>query len=335
VLIPSAGYTFRPDFSDLSWGYYRHFRVDPENTRSQRFSRFADNVSGGPGAGLQSSLNFRLQNTVELKYLSRKEREKIDDSKPEFTYLKLLDDLSLGASYNFAADSFRLSQIPITARTSIFNNKINIQGNANLDPYASNASGNRLKAYEYNVSGKLGTITSASLAIGLNLAPRNTDAEQAGKAKALAAAGQGTRVKDAAGADNAPDELTALERFRRLYVDFDVPWTLGVNYNWSYAYNRATGRSVVQTLSFNASVNLTQNWRIQAFSGYDFQAKGVSITTFSIFRDLHCWELSLSATPFGIYRSYFLQVYVKASMLQDLKLQKRRDWQDFILGPVR
>ena len=337
VLIPSASYTYRPDFSNLSWGYYRHFRVDPENTRSQRFSRFVDNVSGGPGAGLQSSVNFRLQNTLELKYLSRKEREKIDDSKPQFTYLKLLDDLSLGASYNFAADSFRLSQIPITARTSIFKNKINIQGTANLDPYAFNAAGNRTREYEYNVSGKLGTITSASLAIGLNLAPGNTDAEQAKKAKALAdgEAGQGARVKSAAGAAEAPDELTALERFRRLYVDFDVPWTLGVNYNWSYSYNRAAGRSVVQTLSLNASVNLTQYWRIQMFSGYDFQAKGVSITSFSIMRDLHCWELSFTATPFGTFRSYFLQVYVKAQMLQDLKLQKRRDWQDFILGPVR
>ncbi len=346
IMIPSFGFSYQPDFGSGRWGFYQPRFINREETQVQRFSRFDGQrfVFGGPGQGLQSSLNFRLQNMVELKYLSKKNAEDKDDSKPTFTYLRLLDDLSLGASYNLAADSFRLSTIPITARTSIFKNMIAIQANAVIDPYAyvptARGGARRINVYEFARSRSLGTLTSADVSIGLNLSPRGSSEAQAKKAKTLAKRTEAGGETEAAGlsetdpADADEDELTPLERFRRLYVDFDLKWNLTVSYTWQQSSVPGQPVQTIQSLNFSGGVELTRKWRIQLNSGYDFLRREISFTTFSVMRDLHCWELSFSGSPFGQFRSYFLEIRVKASMLQDLRVQKRRDWQDIQLAPV-
>jgi hypothetical protein len=39
--------------------------------------------------------------------------------------------------------------------------------------------------------------------------------------------------------------------------------------------------------------------------------------------------MRLSWIPFGFRKSYMISVAVKASVLQDLKLQRKRDWYDY------
>ena len=347
VLIPSVGYSYVPDYGDPRLGFYRDLPTNVERTQRQRYSIFTGPafVFGGPGQGLTSAMTFSLNNTLELKYLSKEEREKNEGAKLKFTYLKLLDDLNISASYNFAADSFRLSTIPITARTSAFNNLLNVQANATLEPYAFTPQGRRINELQITRNGQLGTITSANVSVGLNLRPAGSDKKTAEKAKRVARREQG-EAEPPAGSTLAAEtdaeadsvDLTPLERFRRLYVDLDIPWSFNINYNWIYTNQPGVGASfgprVTQTLNFSANVELTKKWRISAMSGYDFQNRGFSFTTFMISRDLHCWELRFSGSPFGAFRSYFLEIQVKASMLQDLRLQKRRDWQDTVLGPV-
>ena len=111
------------------------------------------------------------------------------------------------------------------------------------------------------------------------------------------------------------------------YVDFNVPWNLRVSYTFRYTkpYNES---QITQTLNLSGELNITKKWKISIATGYDIEAKKMSPTTIDIYRDLHCWEMSLHVVPFGQHKSYAFQINVKASMLQDLKLNKRRSWFD-------
>ncbi|MDD4150666.1 MAG: LPS-assembly protein LptD, partial [Bacteroidales bacterium] len=111
------------------------------------------------------------------------------------------------------------------------------------------------------------------------------------------------------------------------YVDFDVPWNLSFSYNFNYnkPYDEAT---ITQNVRMTGDFNLTNKWKISFGSGYDFILNKATYTTIDIYRDLHCWEASLHLVPFGAHKAYMFQINVKASMLKDLKLAKRRSWYD-------
>lgn len=85
---------------------------------------------------------------------------------------------------------------------------------------------------------------------------------------------------------------------------------------------------ITQSLNFNGEVNLSPKWRVGFNSGYDFAFKKLARTTLDITRDLHCWEMLLTLAPTGQYRYYIFTIRVKSALLQDLKLNRRRFWQD-------
>ena len=111
------------------------------------------------------------------------------------------------------------------------------------------------------------------------------------------------------------------------YVDWDVPWSVRTDYNLNYSNNQ-NKKQIIQTLRFSGDLSLTAKWKITFNSGYDLHAKKVTTTDFSIYRDLHCWEMRLTAVPFGAYKSFNFQINVKSAILQDLKYEKRIPWQD-------
>lgn len=79
----------------------------------------------------------------------------------------------------------------------------------------------------------------------------------------------------------------------------------------------------------SGDVNITQKWKIGVTTGWDFEAGELSYTSVNIYRDLHCWELMFNWIPIGPRKSYNLTIRVKSPMLQDLKLNKKRDWRDY------
>ena len=119
------------------------------------------------------------------------------------------------------------------------------------------------------------------------------------------------------------------------YADFNIPWSLHLNYNVSLqkyyvVKSQKDTISINQDLNFSGEVNLTAKWKIGMSSGYDFIAKQLSFTSFDIYRDLHCWEMRLNLIPFGYRRSYNFSLNVKSSVLQDLKLNRRKDFRDYL-----
>ena len=123
------------------------------------------------------------------------------------------------------------------------------------------------------------------------------------------------------------------------YMDFDVPWSISLDYSFSYSknYSRNTApgakkplssNTISQMVRINGNFSLTPKWKIGYSTGYDFQQKEVTATSFNLTRDLHCWEMTFSCIPFGTHQSYNFQINVRSSLLKDLKLTKRDSWYD-------
>ncbi len=118
------------------------------------------------------------------------------------------------------------------------------------------------------------------------------------------------------------------------YIDFKIPWSLNIAYNISlnkvYRPDTLRGDTLTynQSALFSGDFNLTPHWKVTFSSGYDFVYKQLTLTRFDIYRDLHCWEMRLGTFPFGPRKSYDFSINVKAAVLQDLKLLRRRDYRD-------
>jgi len=117
-----------------------------------------------------------------------------------------------------------------------------------------------------------------------------------------------------------------------MFIDWDNPWSLRLDYNFRYnSINMITGerqRKVVQTFRVSGDINITDKWRFSAQSGYDFENKDFAYTQFTIYRNLHCWEMRFNWVPYGFQKRWDFQINVKSSVLQDLKLTKKKDFRD-------
>jgi hypothetical protein len=124
------------------------------------------------------------------------------------------------------------------------------------------------------------------------------------------------------------EQLEVIEQNRNQFVDFNIPWSLNVNYtlnlsrNWSTALQSDT-TAITQSILLNGDVSIFERWKIGFDTGYDFVAGEVTPTTLNLYWDLHCWELSFNYIPFGFRQSFSLQINVKSGLLSDLKLQAR------------
>ncbi|HML85672.1 MAG TPA: hypothetical protein PKE52_10985, partial [Bacteroidales bacterium] len=78
----------------------------------------------------------------------------------------------------------------------------------------------------------------------------------------------------------------------------------------------------------SGDVSITPKWKFQFQTGYDFESKKITYSSMNLYRDLHCWEMRFNWIPFGSMKSWNFQINVKATMLQDLKLTKKKDFRD-------
>ena len=320
VLTPNIGMSYTPDFSDPIWGYYQTYQSDTLGT-TRTSSVYNSYLYGSPGKGMRANVNFGLQNTLEMKVKSK--RDSMGATK-----VKLLEGLSLNTSWNAAATSFQWSPVRMSARTSALNGLVQFNFNSSFDWYGIDQSGQRIDAFSYDVNGPLLRRTQSSFNIGFSL---NADRFRPDK-------GKEEKKQQAASDDADQDALHANPLgltpgdvdyyLLRQYADFDVPWSL--NFNFFYTNNKP-GLEVLETrsLDVNGNITLTDNWKIGFRTGYDFERKALSYTTINMFRDLHCWQLNVFWVPFGFQRSYTIGIGAKASILNDLKLDRRRGIGDF------
>lgn len=315
VMTPSISFNYRPDFGDPSYGYYRRAVSDatvPYPSSSTLYSIFESSVYGGPSAGKFAGLSFSVDNTIEAKMKARSSDTSGADRK-----VSLLQGLSFSSAYNFAVDSFRLSPISFNAHTSIFNQKVSLSLNGTLDPYVNelrdSISNNTIVRYARRVDRyTVPTLSNMSFSMSFSLN------SQTNKKQPAAGTLQNMTVSQA-------ERLALIDNDPSRYVDFNVPYNLSVNFNFNYS-NSIVTKTTSSTVSASGDVNVTPKWKVQYTTNYDVKAAKLGITQFSIYRDLHCWDMSFRWTPFGIYKSFSVDLRVKASILQDLKLSKRKDY---------
>ena len=304
VIRPSASVSYTPKIGVPKSKYWKTYTDSQGN--DQEYSIFDNKLYGTPsGAEESGSLSLSLDNNLEMKVRNDKDTT----GKEEYKKIKLLESFRLQSSYNFFADSMRWSVIQLSARTKVFNEKVNINLTGTLDPYAINANAVRINRY----NGGIGRLTRVSASSGIQFSSDN------GK--------------------NKEEKNDRLNGHYDEYMDFDVPWSISLDYTFSYSknYSRNTApgakkplssNTISQMVRINGNFSLTPKWKIGYSTGYDFQQKEVTATSFNLTRDLHCWEMTFSCIPFGTHQSYNFQINVRSSLLKDLKLTKRDSWYD-------
>jgi len=310
LLIPSIAYTYRPDFGEEQYGYWKDIISDTTNRIKNKYSVFENTLFSGPAQGTQNSLSINLNNNLEAKI-----RKKTDTG---FVYNKvtIVQNLSFSGLYNFAADSFKLSNISMSGRTKIWK-YFDLVFGSTFDPYYSTIITNTLTGYQnayrtkdylYNTNGRLADFKAGNIAINASF----SSSALTSKAK-------------------KPDLTNAAEK-DAINTSSDqsqgkLPWNLNVYYNITFTklVNKLTE---IQTLNFSGDVSVTKYWKLGVTSGYDFTNKNLSYTSINVYRDLRCWQARIDWVPFGFRKSYNLTINLKTSMLSDIKIPRQRQWYD-------
>lgn len=321
VVTPNIGVAYTPDFSEDRYGYYQNYRTNQRGDM-QKYSIFENSLYGGPGSGKQAGVSFGVDNTIELKVKNSKDTTGKEATKK----IPILQGLSLNGFYNLAVDSFKLSTLGFSGRT-FFTEKLGISFQGSLDPYLYNTSVvngqqmvRRINRYTWQ-DGKFPTLTNFSFSFDYKF---NSDGENEKTNNPPNPNNNG--LFDKVSPEQA-EQLRLMNNNANSFVDFKIPWSLYMSYGFNYQ-NTGLNKLIIQTLNFNGDFSLTPKWKVSYNSGYDFQTKKISITTFSIIRDLHCWDMAIQWVPFGAFQSYSIDLRVRSSILQDLKLSKRRNFYD-------
>ncbi len=311
VLNPVISFNFTPDFSNPSLGFY-DFYVD-KNGKKVYYSKTEEGVYGSPPNGKSGIVSFTLNNSLEMK---------VKDSKDTITgtrKIKLLENLSLSTGYDLVKDSCNWQPLRLSARTTLFE-RIVINYSASYTPYVLDSNNRITKDFLWTKQHTLFQKQSAQWTLSLSWHLNK-------KAK-------GNDIKS----NMSPTELAYSPFINNNeilpdVVDFSIPWDL----TFSAHYSRLSSYIVAlagyetneaATLSVTGTINATDKWKIGFNTGYDFINKDYTYTSLDFYRDLHCWELRMNWIPFGPRQGWNFGISVKASMLQDLKYEKRNDFRN-------
>ncbi len=316
---PSVGFAYRPDFYGGSWGYTRRY-TDAQG-RQVRYP-IVQEVQGGKVAGL----TFSMDNVFETR------RVETDTAGASRRQPVTLLNVNVNTAYNFAADSMRLSNISLSARSRLFG-QVDVNLNSTFTPYGI---GPRQAEPVFNLSRfRLARLTSLTLSARTSLQSRRVGAPRPS---------QRAQFEGFAPGDQPGGPFDPLDPTQRAaatigvapYADFSIPWSLTADLSYGlsrYPRQRTIAGEVLYDLRTNRNAilnttldfSLTPRWKVQTRSGYDFLAGEVTTSNLAILRDFDCWEMSFSWVPFGTYQSYSFTLQVKSGKLRELlRLQQPR-----------
>ncbi len=310
VIRPSISFEYIPDFSDPKFGFYKYNRRDSLTFYPQKYSIFEQGIYGGPGGVEQGNMKISINNNLEAKYKHK------TDTGIEVRKTTLIENLTLYSSYNFLADSFKMSTVGVSGSTKLFKRLAIIFGST-LDPYKYSTT-QRVDEYDIDLKKlRLGTVLNARFAVSADISADDFKP----KVKTNTTTKKDTSAEQAYITAN-PD----------IFANFNIPWTLNLQYTFNYSNNPLAiseqQKTLQPTLMLSGDINITAKWKVGFATGYDFRVKQITFTNINILRDLHCWSMGFDWVPTGQNRRYMFTLKAKSALLQDLKLNKRRDWFD-------
>ncbi len=295
---PSVGFSFTPDFTDK---YY----VAKKDT--QGVVKQLDRFQGSP-RGKSMNMNFRLNNLFQMK-VTQGDKERV---------IKLFD-VNFSSSYNFAADSLRLSNLS----SSILANPTKNFGITMRTSHSfyrfDNTAARRVNRFV------VPQLTSLSFDARWSLRGKENKAKNTAKGSRDPAAGEPLTVTQlgATGPQASgeyEDALSPMSAFSAL----DIPWR--ANLSFSYSINKTNPNFVSRTAYIdlsNVELQLTKNWRIGYRLRYDLKDTKVVDQRLSFYRALHCWEARFDWSPSGFSKGYYFIINIKAPHLRQVKLERR------------
>ena len=286
VITPNLSFSYKPDFSNSQYGYYKNVQSSTGNT--EEYSIMQNGIFGSPSKGKQGNIILNISNILEAKLNSKKDTIKSTKK------IKIFENLNVGSSYNIFADSLNLNDINLNARTR-FLDVIDFTFSSRYDPYVVNENfTNNVNKFELFENGRLARFTNANTTMGLTIS------------------------------NNTFNKKKEEEKEK----NNKISWSFNANYSLNYnkGYRSSEFSDTIQTLNFSGDIKISDKWKLNFQSGYDFDTKELTYSSINIYRDLHCWEMILNLIPLGYHRSYTFTIRVKAAILQDLKLERKRDW---------
>ena len=355
VITPQISFSYAPDFGASRYGYYQTYqKTDADgNVSLVEYSPYSDQLYSVPGKGKTGSISMDLANNLEMKIKS-------DEDSTGFKKISLIDEIGASMSYNMAATYHKWSDLSMRLRLKWWKN-YTFNMNAVFATYAYDLDENG-KPYVGNHTewgrGRFGRFQGMSQNISYTLTPekiakffgggsdddkdKNKDKDNSDDDEGIDTdinsnvddemikAQNGAKKKSGGGKASTDDDG---------YMSFSMPWSITFGYgitmreNTSGKFNYKSMRypySFSQTLNMSGNLRISDGWNISFSSGYDFDNHKMSMTTASLQRDLHCFNMSCSVV-LAPYTSYNFTFRCNAATLTDaLKYDKRSGYSNAV-----
>lgn len=300
VMSPSIGYSYTPDFSKPIFGTdLGYFETITQDSLSHTIDRFSGTMAGGTPSGERQSMNFSINNSFQAKVEDGDQIKKVN----LFTW-------RMQTGYNFVAESFKLSQLRSSVRTNIAG-KLNLDLSMTHDFYEYDSDlKKRIDQFRVTESGiPYPRLMNMSLSTGFKFAGK-TFASKADEVSEVDTTNSQARL------DTGSPSVGGKSGGGNV-------WSTSLSI--SYSQNRSNPEYIRETfwLSTNSSLKLTRNWHVQYSARFDLLKRELVSHNFSLNRDLHCWNMSITWTPSGYGSGFYLKLNVKSPTLKDLKVEQR------------
>ena len=306
VASPSIGYSYAPDYTKelfgKNLGYFQEYTDN--NGETAFFDRFSGTPAGSPPRQERQAMTFSLNNIFQAKTIDEGKEKKVE-----------LFSWRMNTSYNFANDKFPLANLSSSIRAK-FAKKMNLDLSLSHDFYRfNNETGQRINSINVNENGiPSPRLINARISTGFRF-----EGNRIGITSEKI-----TQEDSTANSDNLDEPNFGNRSFaNNRKLSTGKLWSTSLSF--SYSMNKANPINANETfwMSSNTSLQLTRKWRMQYNARYNLLDKDLVNHNFSIYRDLHCWEMSINWTPNGYGSGFYLKINVKSPTLRDLKLEQR------------
>ena len=356
VFTPTVSFNYAPDFSASRYGYYDTYqKTDADgNVTLVEYSPYTGTLYGVPGKGKTGSISMDISNNIEMKIKS-------DNDSTGVKKISIIDELGASMSYNFATDYHPWSDLSTRLRLKL-SKSYTLNISAVFATYAYEADSVGARPYignrtEYS-KGRFGRFQGISQNLSYTLDNNKVAnffkwlrGEKISKKDNNKGKRHDDDDYDSGTETNIDDEMEKgkhgakresagkAETDEDGYMKFNIPWSLSIGYgisvreNTGGKFNYDTMRypyKITQSLNFSGNIRLSDGWNISFSSGYDFENKKISMTTASLSRDLHCFNMSCQVV-LAPYTSYNFSFRCNAATLTDaLKYDKRSSYSNAV-----
>lgn len=345
VFKPSVSFSYAPDFTSSHYGYQRTYVKTDANgeVSTVTYSPYSSGIYSYPSGTKQGMITMSVSNNVEMKVKS--DRDTTGERK-----ISIIDELYGALSYNMAAETRPWSNLNTRIRLKLTKNyTFSMAAVFATYAYAFDKNGRVVTSDRTEWSyGRFGRFQGMSQNLSYTFNNETLSKLFSRRSNRSTASNNETDTDtdtDAEDANIDPDLRNAKKGGKQKkqkakvdedgYLRFSLPWSFTVSYGISMAEDRSKQINVrrmrypysfTQTMNFSGYLRIAEGWNISFTSGYDFNYHELSMTTASVSRDLHCFEMSCSVV-LRPYSSFNFTFRARANELADaLKWDKRSSY---------